>query len=367
MSSENISALIASLQGNGAVNGLNADISFPGSTVTNENDLVTKTYVDNVAAGLDVRGSCRVATTENITIATALNNGDSIDGVSLDNDDRVLVKNQSTAKNNGIYIVGAPPARSTDLATGSSAAGIFTFIEEGSTNADKGFVCTTNSGSDVVNTNDLAFTQFSGVSSTVPVDKGGTGATTLTNGGILLGSGSGAITAMAVLTDGQMIVGDGSTDPVAESGATLRTSIGLGTTSDVQFHDTRVDSLGVGTAVSGTTGEIRATNDITAFYSSDKRLKDNIKKIQDPLDKLDYINGYTFDWIEKEGIHSNKGHDIGVIAQEIEEVLPEVTTTRDNGYKAVRYEKIVPLLIECIKDQQKQINKLKDEINLLKK
>jgi len=114
-------------------------------------------------------------------------------------------------------------------------------------------------------------------------------------------------------------------------------------------------------------GTLNVTGDITAFYSSDKRLKENIKKIENPLDKLENINGYTFDWIEKEGIHSNKGHDIGVIAQEIEEVLPEVTTTRDNGYKAVRYEKIVPLLIECIKEQQKQIDELKEEIILLKK
>lgn len=69
----------------------------------------------------------------------------------------------------------------------------------------------------------------------VPVSDGGTGASSLTDGGVLLGSGTGAITAMAVLTDGQMIVGNGSTDPVAESGATLRTSIGVGTTDAVQF------------------------------------------------------------------------------------------------------------------------------------
>ena len=72
---------------------------------------------------------------------------------------------------------------------------------------------------------------------TVAVGNGGTGATTLTDGGILLGSGTGAITAMAVLADGAMIVGDGTTDPVAESGATLRTSIGVSIGSDVQAYD----------------------------------------------------------------------------------------------------------------------------------
>ncbi len=70
---------------------------------------------------------------------------------------------------------------------------------------------------------------------TVPVSSGGTGATSLTDGGVLLGSGTGAVTAMGALSDGQMIVGDGSTDPVAESGATLRTSIGVGTGDSPQF------------------------------------------------------------------------------------------------------------------------------------
>ena len=137
---------------------------------------------------------------------------------------------------------------------------------------------------------------------------------------------------------------------------------GLQTSSDVQFNDVQVDSFGVGTAASSVTGEIRATNDITAFYSSDKRLKENIVNIKDPLEKLSYINGVEFDWIPKEGIHSHEGHDVGVIAQEIEKVLPELVTDRDNGYKAVRYEKIVALLIEAVKEQQLQIDELKSKL-----
>ena len=83
-----------------------------------------------------------------------------------------------------------------------------------------------------------------------------------------------------------------------------------------------------------------------------------------PLDKLNKINGYTFDWIEKEGVHSNKGHDIGVIAQEIEEVLPEIVVTRENGYKAVRYEKIISLLIESNKDLLRRIEILENNLSL---
>ena len=78
-------------------------------------------------------------------------------------------------------------------------------------------------------------TLTSGVTGTLPVGNGGTGATTLTDGGVLLGNGSGALVAMAVLADGELIVGDGTTDPVAESGATLRTSIGVGTGDSPQF------------------------------------------------------------------------------------------------------------------------------------
>ena len=111
-------------------------------------------------------------------------------------------------------------------------------------------------------------------------------------------------------------------------------------------------------------GTIGATSDITAFHSSDKRLKNNLIPIKDPLEKLKKINGYTFVWIENEH-HPNKGSDIGVVAQEVEEILPEITTTRENGYKAVRYEKLTPFLISCIKEQQTQIENQQTQISSL--
>lgn len=121
-------------------------------------------------------------------------------------------------------------------------------------------------------------------------------------------------------------------------------------------------ALAVGTtAVSTTDGVIRATNDVVAFYSSDKRLKENISPLSDSLEKISKIRGVEFDWKKNEEIHPNEGHDVGVIAQEIEEVLPEVVTTRDSGYKAVKYEKIVPLLIEAIKELKAEIDELKDK------
>ena len=125
-------------------------------------DAATKAYVDAVKTGLDVKDSVRVATTANITIATALNNGDTLDGVTLATDDRVLVKNQDTGSQNGIYVVAVSPARSTDFDADSEVtAGAFTFVEEGTTNADSGWVLTTDDDI-TVGTTAIAFAQFSG-------------------------------------------------------------------------------------------------------------------------------------------------------------------------------------------------------------
>ena len=101
------------------------------------------------------------------------------------------------------------------------------------------------------------------------------------------------------------------------------------------------------------TGTIRATQNIIAFYSSDEKLKDNITPIQNALEKVEKIGGYEFDWNEKQ--NDFIGHDIGLVAQEIEKVIPEVVTTRIDGYKAVRYDKLVALLIEAIKELSNKI------------
>ena len=107
-------------------------------------------------------------------------------------------------------------------------------------------------------------------------------------------------------------------------------------------------------------GTIAATVDVIAYMSSDKRLKDNIKPIENPIEKIKQIGGYTFDWNDNQSIY--KGNDVGVIAQEIEKVLPSLVHDREDGYKGVKYDKIVSLLIEAIKDQQNQIDELKKKL-----
>jgi hypothetical protein len=119
-------------------------------------------------------------------------------------------------------------------------------------------------------------------------------------------------------------------------------------------------ALGVGSVTTPTTaGLIRAANDIVAYASSDSRLKDNKSILTDALNKVSKLNGYEFDWIPMQGIHENEGHDIGVIAQEVEKIIPEIVTTRENGYMAVKYEKMVPLLIEAIKELSAQVEELR--------
>jgi hypothetical protein len=117
----------------------------------------------------------------------------------------------------------------------------------------------------------------------------------------------------------------------------------------------------VGIYCNPSTSTFYTNGDVIAYASSDKRLKDNIRPITNALDKISKIGGYYFDWNNKQEVHT--GQDVGVIAQEIESILPELVIERDNGYKAVKYEKLVALLIEGIKEQQEQINELKLKIN----
>lgn len=121
-------------------------------------------YADNLVQGLDVKDSVRAATTAALTLATDLEAGDTLDTtVTLVAGDRVLVKDQANATENGIYVVAASgaPARAADAGQGDLTGGSFVFVEEGSVNADTGFVCNTD-GVPTLGTDDVSFTQFSG-------------------------------------------------------------------------------------------------------------------------------------------------------------------------------------------------------------
>ena len=167
------------------------------------------------------------------------------------------------------------------------------------------------------------------------------------------------LTAGAGLTGGGTIASNRTFDIGAGTGVTVNSNdIAIGqdvaTSADVRF-----DSIGVNTAAPGTSGVIRAANDIVAFYSSDERLKDNISNIPNALEKVESLRGVEFDWNDNQEVY--EGHDIGVIAQDVEKVLPEIVENRDNGYKAVKYEKLTAVLIEAVKELSARVKELENK------
>ena len=185
---------------------------------TADADAANKGYVDGVAQGLDVKDSVVATTTANGTLSSAFANGQSIDGVTLQTGDRILIKNQTTASQNGIYNVNASgaPSRTTDMATGANAAGAFVFVEQGTINAENGFTCTSDTGSAVVGTNNLTFAQFSGAGQIIAGDGIAKSGNTLsadlkTNGGLVIESAKIAVKLDASNITGTLAIADGGT------------------------------------------------------------------------------------------------------------------------------------------------------------
>jgi hypothetical protein len=248
------------------------------ATPTDAAHIATKGYVDAARQGLDVKQSVRVATTGAINLSSDLQAGDTIDGVTLVAGDRVLVKNQSTALENGIYVAVASGAasRSSDANgtadTGELKPGTFTFVEEGTTNSDKGFVVSTN-GTITIDTTAIAWTQFSGAGSftsgnglsqdgntinvNVVADR-----TAITGDAVDIAStyvGQSSITTLGTITTGvwngtDVAVADGGTG--AGDAASARTNLGIKTTAGAVTTSTstlaRIASQGCAASASGT-------------------------------------------------------------------------------------------------------------------
>jgi hypothetical protein len=108
-------------------------------------------------------------------------------------------------------------------------------------------------------------------------------------------------------------------------------------------------------------GSLDVTGDITAFYTSDERLKKDLEVITNALDKVSAVSGYTFSWNDEAKSSSDKSdrREAGVIAQQIESIMPEAVVERSDGYKAVRYEQLIPVLIEAIKELRSEVEILK--------
>jgi hypothetical protein len=260
---------------------------------------------------------------------------------------------------------------------------------------------------------------------TLGVANGGTGNASLTSGAVLIGAGTSAVSAVSPGTVGNVLASNGSAwvsqapssggvssfntrtgavtlsssdvtgalgyTPVQSNGtgasgtwgisisgnaatatsATSATSATTATTATTAnalntSNKYQVDGLGVGTAAAGTTGEIRATSNITAFFSSDARLKENVQPIQNALGIVSHVGGKTFDWTDAyladhggaDGYFVRK-NDFGVIAQDVQAAFPLAVRTRDDGTLAVDYEKLVAVAFAAIAELKAEVEALK--------
>jgi hypothetical protein len=253
-------------------------------------------------------------------------------------------------------VLGTPSSGTLTNCTGLPNAGLVnSAVTVGSTSISLGSSATTIAGlSSVTSTSFVG--ALTGNAST---------ATTLQTARAIQGVNFDGSAAITVLTAGTGVTVSGTQVSIGQA---------VATSSDVQF-----DSLGIGTAASSTTGEIRATNAITSFYS-DERLKENITEIDNAIEKVMSLRGVTYNanQLAESFGYTNKDEQVGVIAQDVEKVLPQIVkpapfdiislqegieiSRSGENYKTVQYEKLVPLLIQAIKEQQVMIEELQKKV-----
>jgi len=285
--------------------------------------------------------STRVNT--NATYAPSVN-GAPLSSSQIDNNFISLAVNKLEASNNLSDVASASTARS---------------------NLGLGSIATQSSSSVSITGGSISGVSIASLTAALPIASGGTGLTTTpSNGQLLVGNGTNYTLTNLGGTVNQVYVTNTS------GSITLSGPQDLATSSNVQFG-----SLGIGTSASGTAGELRATNQITSFYS-DERLKENIEVITNALDKVMALRGVTYNGnkLAESFGYINKEKQVGVLAADVEQVLPEAVkpapfdlimfenteiSRSGQNYKTVQYEKIVPLLIEAIKELNNEIKQLK--------
>ena len=225
---------------------------------TISSDVATKNYVDFVAQGLDLKNSVSVSTTAAGILSTSFAAGQMIDGVTLIAGKRILIKDQVTLTENGIYVVNATgtPTRAVDMATGATVNGAYTFVENGTSNKGLGYVVVVPEGQDVVGTNDIIFTQFSGAGQITA----GTGLSKSANT-LSVNASQTQITSVGTLTglttSGNIILPLGDTLRFARiDGGTAQHMIGSDTTTNAQFNIKNLSGGGIVSIQTVSNGQI---------------------------------------------------------------------------------------------------------------
>ena len=175
-----------------------------------------------------------------------------------------------------------------------------------------------------------------------------------------------------------VVVSNRASDGVVQIRANTSSAGSAGERTVAIFEDNKVHFGSDVTQISGSSSStgsfgtvesatnVRAEGDVIAFYSSDERLKDNIKKIEKPIYKLKQLRGVEYEWNNLQGVYPIGSKDSGIIAQDVQKVLPQLVKEKKDGYLGVRHDRLVGLLVESIKEQQQQIDELKKEVQELK-
>ena len=358
-----------------------ADVAFSSADVTLT---LTNTNTAQTARNLRLNLTGTVAAAQNLIVPAIEKQYIVNNGLTYD----ITVKNSSGTG------VAVPAGKSMIVFnTGTNVVEVVTSLATGTVIpvANGGTGATTASGarsnlSAAASGANSNITSITGLTTPLAVNQGGTGVATTTAYSVLCGgtTSTGAFQAVSGLgTSGQLltsngvgalpswqaapisttitgtanqVLANGTSGSVQSGSVTLTLPQSVATTSNVQFG-----SLGLGTAASGTSGEIRATNNITAYYS-DERLKTKLGNIENALEKVGNLSGFYYHANETaQALGYEVKQEVGVSAQEVQRVMPEVVAPApiDEQYLTVRYERLVPLLIEAIKELKTEIDNLK--------
>lgn len=317
----------------GTINGADVTGNITGSAGSVANALTLGTYL----TGTSFNGSAAVTAT--------------VDATSANTASKVVARDAS-----GNFSAGTITATLSGSATSATTAtniagGAANQLHYQSASGVTAFATAPSASNQVLNWNGSAFTWSAGTISGVAL---GSNLNALTIGTGLSGTSYNGSSAVTIANTGvtSNIAGTGITVSGATGAVTISIPQAITTTSSVQFG-----SLGIGTAASGTSGEIRATNNITAYYSDD-RLKTRLGGIEDALAKVKTLDAFYYEANETaQALGYTPIREVGISAQQVQAVMPETVAPApiDDKYLTVRYERLVPLLLAAIKELEAKV------------